>query len=111
MTIFCIALAAAVFGLLFDSLLGATLERRGWLNNDAVNFLSTAGAAVFALGLVPFTPIEAADSRGTSIADASANSIAQNLVRDALETRVTRPPPHVGLGDVSTSSPSAAQIA
>ena len=33
----------------FDSLLGATLERRGWLNNDAVNFLSTASAAAFAL--------------------------------------------------------------
>jgi uncharacterized protein (TIGR00297 family) len=39
---------AGVFGLFFDSLLGATLERRGWLNNDAVNFLSTASAAVFA---------------------------------------------------------------
>jgi uncharacterized protein (TIGR00297 family) len=40
--------AAGVFGLFFDSLLGATLERRGWLNNDAVNFLSTASAAGFA---------------------------------------------------------------
>lgn len=38
-----------VFGLFFDSRLGATLERRGWLNNDAVNFLSTASAAVFAM--------------------------------------------------------------
>lgn len=46
------SLAAAVFGLLFDSLLGATVERRGWLNNDAVNFLSTAGAAGFALGVL-----------------------------------------------------------
>jgi uncharacterized protein (TIGR00297 family) len=46
------ACAGAVFGLLFDSLLGATLERRGWLNNDAVNFLSTAGAAVFALAVL-----------------------------------------------------------
>jgi uncharacterized protein (TIGR00297 family) len=46
--------AGAVFGLFFDSLLGATLERRGWLNNDAVNFLSTAAAAVFALGLLAF---------------------------------------------------------
>ncbi len=35
----------------FDSLLGATLERRGWLNNDAVNFLSTASAALFALAI------------------------------------------------------------
>ena len=37
-----------IFGLFFDSLLGATLERRGWLNNDAVNFLSTASAATVA---------------------------------------------------------------
>ena len=36
-----------VFGLLFDSLLGATLERRKWLNNDAVNFLSTLSIPVF----------------------------------------------------------------
>jgi uncharacterized protein (TIGR00297 family) len=42
----------AVFGLLFDSLLGATLERRGWLNNDAVNFLSTGSAAGLALTLL-----------------------------------------------------------
>jgi uncharacterized protein (TIGR00297 family) len=32
---------AGIIGLIFDSLLGATLERRGKLNNDAVNFLST----------------------------------------------------------------------
>ncbi len=44
-----IASAGAVFGLFFDSLLGATLEQRGWLNNDAVNFLSTASAALVAL--------------------------------------------------------------
>jgi len=41
-----------VFGLFFDSLLGATLERKGWLNNDAVNFLSTLSAAAFALFLL-----------------------------------------------------------
>lgn len=46
---FWISCAGAIFGLLFDSLLGATFERRGWLNNDAVNFLSTAAAAAFAL--------------------------------------------------------------
>ena len=38
----------AVGGLFVDSLLGATAERRGWLNNDAVNFLSTFAAAVIA---------------------------------------------------------------
>jgi len=50
--LFWISGAGGVFGLLFDSLLGATLERRGWLNNDAVNFLSTASAAAFALALL-----------------------------------------------------------
>jgi uncharacterized protein (TIGR00297 family) len=49
---FWIACGGGVFGLFFDSLLGATFERCGWLNNDAVNFLSTAGAAAFALGLL-----------------------------------------------------------
>jgi uncharacterized protein (TIGR00297 family) len=53
---FCVALAGAVFGLFFDSLLGATLERRGYLNNDAVNFLSTASAAAFALILLAMLP-------------------------------------------------------
>jgi uncharacterized protein (TIGR00297 family) len=48
-TLFKLSCAGAVFGLLFDSLLGATMERKGWLNNDAVNFLSTASAAGFAL--------------------------------------------------------------
>ncbi len=47
------ALAAgigAVAGLFIDSLLGATAERRGWLNNDAVNFLSTLAASAIATG-------------------------------------------------------------
>jgi uncharacterized protein (TIGR00297 family) len=43
-----IALAAAVLGMLFDSLLGAWLERRSVLNNDHVNFLGTLTAAVLA---------------------------------------------------------------
>ena len=38
----------AFSGLFVDSLLGATAERRGWLNNDAVNFLSTLAAALIA---------------------------------------------------------------
>ena len=39
----------AVGGLFIDSLLGATAERRGWLNNDAVNFLSTFAASAMAI--------------------------------------------------------------
>jgi uncharacterized protein (TIGR00297 family) len=56
LALFWISVAGGVFGLLFDSLLGATLERRGWLNNDAVNFLSTASAVGFALGLLAILP-------------------------------------------------------
>ena len=41
-------LFAAVAGLFVDSWLGAVLERRGWLNNDAVNFLATLAAALLA---------------------------------------------------------------
>jgi uncharacterized protein (TIGR00297 family) len=47
----CAALGA-IAGLFVDSLLGATAERRGWLNNDAVNFLSTLAAALIAILLV-----------------------------------------------------------
>jgi uncharacterized protein (TIGR00297 family) len=36
---------AAGAGLYFDSLLGATVERRGWMGNDLVNFTSTLFAA------------------------------------------------------------------
>ncbi len=56
--LFTLSCAGAVFGLLFDSLLGATLEKRGWLNNDAVNFLSTASAAGFAFLLLAFVPLQ-----------------------------------------------------
>jgi uncharacterized protein (TIGR00297 family) len=38
--------AAAMAGTLADSLLGATLERKGVLGNNAVNLLSTASAAM-----------------------------------------------------------------
>jgi uncharacterized protein (TIGR00297 family) len=48
--------AGAVFGLFFDSLLGATLEAWGWLNNDAVNYLSTASAAGLAFLLLALVP-------------------------------------------------------
>jgi uncharacterized protein (TIGR00297 family) len=36
---------AACAGLIFDSLLGATVEERGWVGNDLVNFSSTLLAA------------------------------------------------------------------
>lgn len=55
-SLFAVSGAGAVFGLFFDSLLGAALEERGWLNNDATNFLSTASAAGFALLLLWFVP-------------------------------------------------------
>jgi uncharacterized protein (TIGR00297 family) len=44
-----VAFLAGVFGLFVDSLLGATVERSGWLNNDTVNFLSTLAAAISGL--------------------------------------------------------------
>jgi uncharacterized protein (TIGR00297 family) len=56
LSLFKLSCAGAVFGLLFDSLLGATLEARGWLNNDLVNFLSTASAAGLALAMLAFLP-------------------------------------------------------
>ncbi len=42
----------AIAGLFVDSLLGATAERRGWLNNDGVNFLSTLAASMVASGVL-----------------------------------------------------------
>jgi uncharacterized protein (TIGR00297 family) len=53
---FALSWAAGVFGLIVDSFLGASLERRGWLNNDAVNFLSTGSAAGFVVGMVSMWP-------------------------------------------------------
>lgn len=52
--------AAACGGLFFDSLLGATVETRGWLGNDLVNFSSTLFAVsipfvwLFARGRIVF---------------------------------------------------------
>ncbi|MEO6802187.1 MAG: DUF92 domain-containing protein [Granulicella sp.] len=46
-----VVFGAGVTGLVFDSWLGATVERRGWLGNDLVNFCSTGFAAAMA-GLV-----------------------------------------------------------
>ena len=50
-----VALAGGIAGLFFDSVLGATVERRGWLGNDLVNFSSTAFAVVFALLVLVLT--------------------------------------------------------
>jgi uncharacterized protein (TIGR00297 family) len=45
-------IGAGFFGTVVDSLLGAIFERRGWLDNDLVNLLSTASAvgAAWVLG-------------------------------------------------------------
>ena len=40
--------AAGFAGMALDSLLGATLQRRGWMNNEAVNLLGTLAAALIA---------------------------------------------------------------
>ncbi|HEY1994740.1 MAG TPA: DUF92 domain-containing protein [Edaphobacter sp.] len=54
-----IALFAGICGLFFDSFLGATMERRGWIGNDLVNFSSTlfaAGVAAVVLWLCLMDP-------------------------------------------------------
>jgi uncharacterized protein (TIGR00297 family) len=43
---------AGVVGMFIDSVLGATLESRGWLNNDAVNLLSTGAAALLSVAFL-----------------------------------------------------------
>lgn len=54
--VFTVSVSGGVFGLFVDSLLGATLERKGLLNNDGVNFLSTVAAVAVsaALGILLF---------------------------------------------------------
>jgi uncharacterized protein (TIGR00297 family) len=56
LSMFAVSWAGGVFGLFFDSLLGATFERAGWLNNDGVNFVSTVSAAGFALAVLSALP-------------------------------------------------------
>jgi uncharacterized protein (TIGR00297 family) len=46
-----VTLVSACAGLFFDSLLGSTVERRGWIGNDIVNFSSTLFAALLATAL------------------------------------------------------------
>ncbi len=45
---FLMIIIAGALGNVVDSILGATLERRGIVKNDAVNFLNTLSAALFA---------------------------------------------------------------
>ncbi len=39
-------------GMLVDSALGATLQRRGWIGNEAVNLVATLGAAALAYAML-----------------------------------------------------------
>jgi uncharacterized protein (TIGR00297 family) len=48
---FWIPVAAGFAGMLIDSLLGATLQRRGWIGNQGVNLFSTLAAAALAYAL------------------------------------------------------------
>jgi uncharacterized protein (TIGR00297 family) len=43
-----IPIVAGGLGMLIDSLLGATIQRRGWMSNQSVNFFSTLAAAAIA---------------------------------------------------------------
>jgi len=49
-----VSATAAVVGMLADSLLGASLERKHVLGNDAVNLLGTLISALLAAGLFMF---------------------------------------------------------
>jgi uncharacterized protein (TIGR00297 family) len=48
---FWITAAAGILGMLVDSVLGATLQRRGWMNNEAVNLCGTLTAAAVAYAI------------------------------------------------------------
>jgi uncharacterized protein (TIGR00297 family) len=52
-----IPVAAGFGGMLIDSILGATLQRRGWISNQTVNFLATLAAAALAYGISVFAKV------------------------------------------------------
>lgn len=47
-----VAGVSGFLGTIVDSLLGATFERRGWLDNNAVNFLSTLASGAIAIAIL-----------------------------------------------------------
>lgn len=47
-----IPVAAGFAGMLADSLLGATIQRRGWISNQGVNLVATLAAAALAYAIV-----------------------------------------------------------
>jgi uncharacterized protein (TIGR00297 family) len=51
-----IPMISGFVGMLADSLLGATIQRRGWLSNEAVNLVATLAAAALAYGILMASP-------------------------------------------------------